>query len=41
MRFSGSFIIVLVLFITVLITSNIIAVKPITILRFSGSVVRR
>jgi uncharacterized integral membrane protein (TIGR00697 family) len=32
MRFSGSFIIVLVLFITVLITSNIIAVKPITIL---------
>ena len=32
MRFTGSFIIVVALFITVLITSNIIAVKPITIL---------
>ncbi len=32
MRFTGVFVIVVVLFITVLITSNIIAVKPITIL---------
>ena len=32
MKFSGSFIIVLALFITVLITSNIIAVKPIQLL---------
>ena len=32
MRFTGSFVVVVALFITVLITSNIIAVKPITIL---------
>ena len=32
MRFSGSFVIVAVLFVTVLITSNIIAVKPIQLL---------
>ena len=32
MRFSGTFVIVAVLFVTVLIASNIIAVKPITIL---------
>ncbi len=32
MRFTGTFVIVVALFITVLITSNIIAVKPITIL---------
>ena len=32
MRFTGTFIIVLVLFVTVLITSNIIAVKPIELL---------
>ena len=32
MRFTGTFVVVVALFITVLITSNIIAVKPITIL---------
>ena len=32
MRFSGSFVIVMALFVTVLITSNIIAVKPIQLL---------
>ena len=32
MRFTGTFVIVVALFITVLIASNIIAVKPITIL---------
>ena len=32
MRFTGSFVIVATLFVTVLITSNIIAVKPIQLL---------
>ena len=32
MRFTGTFVVVVALFVTVLITSNIIAVKPITIL---------
>ena len=32
MRFTGTFIIVLTLFVTVLVTSNIVAVKPIELL---------